>query len=249
MAGGGHARRGRGRVKAAAILIIGDEVLSGEVRDENGPWLVGRLTALGTRIERISTVRDRAPDIVDELRRLRATADAVVVSGGIGPTHDDLTRPAVASALGVPLERHPGADAHVRRWYGERTTEAELSMADLPRGSRLLIGAKTTALGFFVSGVYVLPGVPFLLRDLIEGSAAEFSGPPLHRVEVTLARREGEIAEALTRLQASALDTAIGSYPSIDPDGSWSTRIVVRSSDAARAASVAAEVRAAFGSP
>ena len=105
-------------MKAAAILIIGDEVLSGEVRDENGPWLVGRLTALGTRIERISTVRDRMADIVDELRRLRAHTDAVVVSGGIGPTHDDLTRPAVATALGVPLERHPGADAHVRRWYG-----------------------------------------------------------------------------------------------------------------------------------
>lgn len=235
-------------MKAASILIIGDEVLSGEVRDENGPWLVGRLTALGTRIECISTVRDRMADIVDELRRLRAHTDAVVVSGGIGPTHDDLTRPAVATALGVPLERHSEADAHVRRWYGERTTDAELAMADLPRGSRILKGAKTTALGFFVSGVYVLPGVPFLLRDLIEGSASEFSGPPLHRVEVTLARREGEIAEALTRLQASALDTAIGSYPSVDPDGVWSTRIVVRSPDAARAALVAAQVRSAFSS-
>ena len=234
-------------MKAAAILIIGDEVLSGEVRDENGPWLVGRLTALGTRIERISTVRDRMADIVDELRRLRAHTDAVVVSGGIGPTHDDLTRPAVATALGVPLERHPDADAHVRRWYGARTTDAELAMADLPRGSRLLIGAKTTALGFFVSGVYVLPGVPFLLRDLIEGSGAEFAGPPLHRVEVSLARREGEIADALTRLQASALDTAIGSYPSVDPDGVWSTRIVVRSPDAARASAVADQGRLAFG--
>lgn len=234
-------------MKAAAILIIGDEVLSGEVRDENGPWLVGRLTGFGTRIERIATVRDRMPDIVEELRRLRAVADAVVVSGGIGPTHDDLTRPAVATALGVPLERHPDADAHVRRWYGDRTTDAELAMADLPKGSRLLRGAKTTALGFCVSGVYVLPGVPFLLRDLVEGSAAEFAGPPLHRVEVTLARREGEIADALTRLQASALDTAIGSYPSVDPDGVWSTRIVVRSPDAARASAVAAQVRLAFG--
>lgn len=234
-------------MKAAAILIIGDEVLSGEVRDENGPWLIGRLAAFGTRIERLATVRDRLGDIVDELRRLRSHADAVVVSGGIGPTHDDLTRPAVAAALGVPLERHPDADAHVRRWYGDRTTDAELAMADLPRGSRLLIGAKTTALGFFVAGVYVLPGVPFLLRDLVEGSAAEFSGPPLHRVEVSLTRREGEIAEGLARLQAAALDTAIGSYPSVDPDGVWSTRIVVRSPDAARASAVADQVRSAFG--
>src|SRR2546428_14066019 len=116
-------------MKTAALLIVGDEVLTGEVRDENGPWMIGRLAALGTRVVRLSVVPDRLGDIVQELTRLRALADAVLVSGGIGPTHDDLTRPAVAAALGVPLEGHPEAAARIRGWYGAKPTDAELSMA------------------------------------------------------------------------------------------------------------------------
>lgn len=233
-------------MRTAAILVVGDEVLSGEVRDENAPFLLARLSTLGARVVRTAAVRDVLAEIVDEVRRMRAVADVVLVTGGIGPTHDDVTRPAIAAAIGVPLERLPAAEAHVRRWYGAATTEAELSMADLPRGSRLLAGAKTSALGFAVGGVYVFPGVPFLLRDLVEGSAAEFAGDPLHRVEILTALREGEIAQALTAVQVGAPDAAIGSYPSIDRAGVWSTLIVVRSTDAARAEAVGAEVRRAF---
>ena len=233
-------------MRTTALLIIGDEVLSGEVTDENGPYLIARLSALGSRVVRLVAVPDRLEEIVHELRSLRAMADAVIVAGGIGPTHDDLTRPAVALALGVPIERHAEAEARVRRWYGERTTPAELTMADLPRGSRLLRGARSTTLGFCVAGVYVLPGVPSLLRDLMEGMASEFIGPPLHREEVHTDLREGEIADALARIQSASLDVAIGSYPSVDGDGRWHTKIVMRSLDAGRAVHVADEVRAAF---
>ena len=233
-------------MKTAGILIVGDEVLSGEVRDENGPWLLGRLSSLGSRVVRVAIVPDRAEEISQELRRLRGAADAVLVSGGIGPTHDDVTRPAVAEALGVPLEVHPEAEARVRQWYGERTTEAELSMALLPRGSRLLRGAKTNTLGFSASGVYVMPGVPFLLRDIVEGCAHEFAGEALHREEIHTALREGEIAPDLSLIQGRALDVAIGSYPVMDGAGTWTTRIVVRSTDPARSSAVAGEVRAAF---
>ena len=233
-------------MRTAAILVIGDEVLSGEVVDANAPFLLARLAALGARVVRTAAVRDVALDVVHEVRRMRAVADVVLVSGGIGPTHDDITRPAIAAALGVPLERHAAAVAHIRRWYGAATTEAELSMADLPRGSRLLHGATTSALGFAVSALYVFPGVPVLLRDLVEGSAAEFTGEPLHRAEVTTELREGEIAPALAALQAGALDVAIGSYPAMDAEGVWRTRIVVRSLDRARAEAVAADVLEAF---
>ncbi len=233
-------------MRTAAILIVGDEVLSGEVRDENGPYLLARLSASGARVVRTAAVRDELGEIADEIRRMRAAADVVLVSGGIGPTHDDLTRPAVAAALGVPLERLPAAEAHVRRWYAAATTEAELTMADLPRGSRLLAGVATSALGFTVSGVYVFPGVPFLLRDLVEGCASEFAGDPLHRAEVVTDLREGELADALTAIQANAPDTAIGSYPSVDRAGVWTTRIVVRAADRARAEAVAGDVREAF---
>jgi molybdenum cofactor synthesis domain-containing protein len=233
-------------VKTASVLVIGDEVLSGEVRDENGPWLVSRLSALGSRVVRVATVRDVLEDVVEELARMRGAVDAVLVSGGIGPTHDDVTRQAVAVALGVPLERHPEAEARVRSWYGDRTTDAELTMACLPRGSRLLRGARTEALGFVVAGIHVFPGVPWLLRDLVDGSADAFEGSALHREEVVTSLREGEIAVDLGLIQSRALDVAIGSYPTPHRDGTWTTRVVVRSPDLARAAAVAGEVRAAF---
>jgi molybdenum cofactor synthesis domain-containing protein len=232
-------------VKTASVLIVGDEVLAGEVRDANGPYLVERLTALGTRVVRVVTVPDREPDVVGELRHLRGMADAVLVSGGIGPTHDDVTRPSVAAALGVPLEQHEEAADRIRRWYGDKTTDAELSMSFLPRGSRLLSGLRTGTFGFAVASVYVMPGVPSLLRDIAEGMADEFRGAPLHREEVHTDLREGEISDDLTRLQSHALDVAIGSYPHLD-GGRWSTKVVVRSTDAERARSVSADVRAAF---
>jgi molybdenum cofactor synthesis domain-containing protein len=156
--------------------VIGDEVLSGEVRDENGPWLVSTLSASGTRVSRVVIVGDRLDDVVDELVRMRGTVDAVLVSGGIGPTHDDVTRPAVARALGVPLERHEGAETRIRSWYGARTTDAELTMAMLPRGSRLLCGARTSTLGSS-SGIQVLRRSS-LLRDL---STARSPSSPARR--------------------------------------------------------------------
>ena len=233
-------------MKTAGILIVGDEVLSGEVRDENGPWLLARLAALGSRVVRVGIVPDKKEEIVQELRRLRGAADAVLVSGGIGPTHDDVTRPAVAEALGVPLEVHAEAEARVRQWYGDRTTPAELSMALLPRGARVLRGARTNTLGFAAGGVYVMPGVPFLLRDILEGCAPEFAGASLHREEIHTTLREGEIAPDLTLIPGRALDVAIGSYPVMDDEGRWTTRIVVRSTDPSRSTAVAAEVREAF---
>jgi molybdenum cofactor synthesis domain-containing protein len=233
-------------VKTAGILIVGDEVLSGEVRDENGPFLISRLAAFGSRVVRVSVVADAIDEIAGGLNALRAVADAVVVSGGIGPTHDDLTRPAVAKAVGVPLELHPQARDQVSLWYGDRATEAERRMAWLPRGSRVLRGPRTNTLGFAVAGVYVLPGVPSLLRDLVEGLSAEFAGPSLHREEVHTDLREGEIAEDLTRIQSVSLDVAIGSYPTLDASGRWRTRIVVRSADGDRASVVAETIRSAF---
>jgi molybdopterin-biosynthesis enzyme MoeA-like protein len=173
-------------------------------------------------------------------------ADAVLVSGGIGPTHDDVTRPSVAAALGVPLEPHAEASERIRRWYGDKTTEAELSMSFMPRGSRLLPGQKTGTFGFAVAGVYVMPGVPSLLRDIVEATADEFRGPALHREEVHTDLREGEIADDLTRLQAHSLDVAIGSYPHLDGRGRWTTKVVVRSTDLGRSKTVATEVRRAF---
>jgi molybdenum cofactor synthesis domain-containing protein len=228
-------------VDTAAALIVGDEILTGEVADENGPFLVRALAREGVRLARLVTAPDHAPSVVQELRRLSAIADAVVVSGGIGPTHDDVTRPAVAEALGLPLVENEHAVRRIHGFFREGVTEAELSMARMPAGSRLIDGPETGTFGFGVCGVYVLPGVPFLFRDVAQALARELKGLPLHRAVVTTERREGEIATCLAEVQAGAADVAIGSYPVWD-GGRWHVRVVLRSLDPLRLQSALGEV-------
>jgi molybdenum cofactor synthesis domain-containing protein len=232
-------------VQSAAVLIVGDEILSGEIADSNGPYLIRRLSSVGVRVVRQVVAPDEESVIADELARLRALADAVVVAGGIGPTHDDVTRPAVARVLGLPLEPHADAVLRIRALFRGRETPADLGMALWPRGARLLHGARTGTFGFCASGVYVLPGVPALFEDLVESLAGDFAAPPLHRTEILTRRSEGEIAEGLATAQGGAADVRIGSYPVLE-DGRWHVRVVVRGRDPARIEQVARGLRPAL---
>jgi molybdenum cofactor synthesis domain-containing protein len=229
-------------MRTAAILIVGDEILSGEIRDENGPWMLQRLAASGVRVERLAACPDREDEIVAELRRLRALADAVVISGGIGPTHDDVTRQAMARALGLPLVPLPEAEEKIRGFFGAATTASDLEMALLPEGARLVRGPRTGGFGFHVAGLYGFPGVPFLLRDLTEAILPEFRGAPLTRVEMHTDLREGEIAVGLTEAQRAAPEVAIGSYP-VFTEGRWIVRVVVRGEEAGRVSACEQDVR------
>ena len=224
-----------------AVLIVGDEILRGEIDDENAPYLLRELREAGVPVERIVTVPDRTELIVEELRRLRGLADAVVVSGGLGPTHDDVTRRAVAEALGTDLVVHPEAEARVRGFYAERVTDAELEMACMPRGARLVDGLRTKTFGFEVQRVYALPGVPFLFRDIVDGLKERFAEAPLHRRFVETLRREGQIAPCLAAVQERSPDVAIGSYPIYDA-GAWRVRVVLRGADPDRLDEVLREV-------
>jgi molybdenum cofactor synthesis domain-containing protein len=228
---------------SACILIVGDEILSGEIRDENAPFLLRILAQGGVEVRRVVTAPDQRDAIVEEIRHLRALADAVVVSGGMGPTHDDVTRPAVAEALGVALETNPEAERRIRAWYREKVTPAELGMARMPCGAELLEGPETGTFGFCVAAVYVLPGVPFLFRDVAALLPPRFLGRPVHRRELRSDRREGEIAPDLARLQGECLDVAIGSYPVFE-GGRWHVRVVLRATDPARLAEVEDALRA-----
>jgi molybdenum cofactor synthesis domain-containing protein len=230
-------------VRTATLLIVGDEILSGEVVDENGPYLLKRFAQAGVKVERVAVAPDAEGPIAEELLRLRALGDAVIVSGGIGPTHDDVTRPAVSRVLGLPLESHPAAEGRIRAFYRERVTEAELSMALWPQGAQCVVGQKTGTIGFACCGVYVLPGVPVLFRDLVDSIATEFAAPPLHRQELVTRRREGEIALGLAECQGRACDVRIGSYPVLEETG-WHVRVVLRGVDPARVEAVAREVMA-----
>lgn len=229
-------------MSSVAVLIVGDEILKGEIDDENAPYLLRELREVGVPVERVVTVPDRRELIVVELQRLRGLADAVIVSGGLGPTHDDVTRMAVAEALGKELVVHPEAEARVRGFYAERVTDAELAMACMPCGARLVDGLVTGTFGFEVEGVYALPGVPFLFRDIVDALKSSFAEVPLHRLVIETRRREGQIAPCLAAAQERSPDVAIGSYPIYEEAGSWRVRVVLRCADPERLAEVAREV-------
>jgi molybdenum cofactor synthesis domain-containing protein len=213
--------------RTAFILIIGDEILSGEVLDENAGFLARALTELGMRVVGMRVVPDTLEGIVSAVQSARAAADLVIATGGIGPTHDDVTRQAIAESLGVPCERHPEAEVRLRRGYGHEITDSELEMADLPRGSRLLTGPRSGAYGFAVGEVHVFPGIPGLLRDIFSAVAADWEPQGYFRREFLTMRREGHIAPGLRAIQAAHPTVAIGSYP-IRTDEGYRVRIVLR---------------------
>lgn len=226
----------------AHLLIIGNEVLSGEVADLNIQFLTKRLTGLGTRVHSVRVVRDEDDVIVAAIRELLGHDAPLLVTGGIGPTHDDRTRGAVAMATDRPLTRHAEAEKQLRAGYGPGLTESELEMAMLPAGARLSLGPRSGVFGFVIDRIYVFPGVPDLLADVFESVAVEFAGRPDHRIEITTSLREGNFAEALGRLAAEYPDVAIGSYPTRGGSG-WSVRLILRGPDSARVEAAAARVR------
>jgi molybdopterin-biosynthesis enzyme MoeA-like protein len=216
-------------------------VLSGEVADRNITFLTRRLTELGTRVRGIRIVPDEDDLIVEAVREGVAPGHPLLVTGGIGPTHDDRTRGAVARALDLPMVRHAEAEERLRTGYGPRLTAAELEMAMLPSGARLAPGPRSGVYGFVVGPVYVFPGVPDLLADVFEAVAADFAGAPEHRVEVATRLKEGDFAVALTAVAADFPDVAIGSYPTRDESG-WMVRLILRGPDPARVAEAAERV-------
>ncbi len=218
--------------RTAIILVIGDEILSGDVRDENSGYLAAELTRLGIGVVEIRVVPDRLETIVAALGEVLRGDDLVLVSGGIGPTHDDVTRQAVAMALGVSIQRHPQAEQLLREGYGPSITEAEVAMADLPVGSDLLPGLRTQVQGFRVGNLHVMPGVPHLLRDIFARLVLEWGGTGCECVELRTNLREGQLADGLRRIQAECQEVSIGSYPFLEGDR-YKLRIVLRAAEPA----------------
>jgi len=203
----------------AAALVIGSEVLSGKVADENGPYLARRLRELGVDLAAIHVVPDRVDAIVEALSLERRRVEWVLTSGGVGPTHDDLTLPAVARALGrrvVRDERMEGVlrAMHARHHPGETLPEVALRMADLPEGTQLLGDPSFPTL--VVENVIMLPGVPSFLRHQFERVAERLAGPPFHLVCLYLLPGEDRVAVALEVVSRSHPDVEIGSYPRFD---------------------------------
>ena len=228
---------------SAAILIIGNEILSGRTRDANMAFLGERLTALGIPVVEARIVPDDRDAIGTAVNDLRSRCTYVFTSGGIGPTHDDITAAAVARAFGVPLERNAAALRLLESHYPpDMLNAARLSMADIPVGAVLIDNPVSRAPGFRLDNVHVLAGVPQILQAMFDGLACGVGGgaPPVAKT-VSCDIGEGTVAAGLAAIEAAHPGVSIGSYPYFRPGGHGAS-LVVRGTDADLVASAAAAV-------
>lgn len=229
--------------RSAALIIVGDEILSGEVQDRNTPFLARRMWELGILVRRIVVVSDRLDEIAEEIRRQIERSDYVVLTGGLGPTHDDVTRQAVALALDLPLEVHAEARDLLAADYGGGLTEAEARMAELPRGARLLRGRQQLAFAFQAGKVLAFPGVPDLLQDVFEAAEEQLRCDPFCKETIWVRGKEGDFSETLAAVQARHPGVGIGSYP-VFLDGRYRCKLVLRAREPAALASAVSDIQA-----
>ncbi|MDE3078817.1 MAG: competence/damage-inducible protein A [Paracoccaceae bacterium] len=221
----------------AAMLVIGDEILSGRTRDSNMHHLAGQLTRHGIVLKEARVVADEQPAIVAAVNALRAAYDHVFTSGGIGPTHDDITADAIAAAFGVTIDVRDDARAILAAHYAQTGTElnaARLRMARIPDGATLIDNPVSRAPGFSLGNVHVMAGVPSVFEAMVASVLPTLTGgDPLLSQNIRVMRGEGEIATALGALAAEFPDLSFGSYPFVR-DGVYGTNLVVRGTDAVR---------------
>ena len=199
--------------KTAGIILIGNEILSGKIRDENAAYLCRELRALGVDVRRISVIPDEVGLIADEVATFTKAFDLVFTSGGVGPTHDDVTIEGVARAMAVPVVRHPELVALLERYYRGKVTEAALRMAEIPEGAELVTGGTLRFPTILMRNVYVLPGVPEIFRQKFDALRERFRDQPIHLKNVFVRIGEGTLADYLNRLLESFPLLQLGSYP------------------------------------
>ncbi|GBE42443.1 NMN amidohydrolase-like protein YfaY [bacterium BMS3Bbin10] len=222
-------------IVTAALIVIGDEILSGRTRDRNIGYIAEYMTRIGIRLREVRVVGDVEDEIVDALNALRAAYDYVFTTGGIGPTHDDITAESVAKAFGVPIEIDERAVALMReRYEAKDLTETRLRMARIPQGAELIENSVSRAPGFMIGNVIVMAGVPKIMQVMLDDVAPRLrTGRKLLTRSVRVDRPEGEMAPGLAKLQEEFSDVPMGSYPFFE-NGRLGTNLVLRSSDEGR---------------
>lgn len=221
----------------AAMLVIGDEILSGRTRDANMHYLAGELTSHGVDLREVRVVSDDAPAIVAAVRALSGGYDHVFTSGGIGPTHDDITADCIAEAFGAPIDVREDARALLAAHYerqGSELNEARLRMARIPDGASLIDNPVSVAPGFSIENVHVMAGVPSVFQAMVASVLATLKGgAPLLSQSLRIERGEGDIAGPLRKLAQDFPELSIGSYP-YQKNGVYGANIVVRGHDGAQ---------------
>ena len=233
-------------IVTAAFLVIGDEILSGRTKDKNIGYLAQYLTAIGIDLSEVRVVPDMEERIVEAVRELSARYTYVFTSGGIGPTHDDITADSMAKAFGVPIDHDPRAVEILRNFYPEgQLTEARMRMARIPQGADLIENSVSKAPGFRIGNVHVMAGVPSIMQAMLDAVAPTLkTGQRMLSEAVDADLPESRIAASLREIQDAHPGVMIGSYPR-SVDGRFSTQIVVRSRDEELLQQAADAVRAA----
>jgi molybdenum cofactor synthesis domain-containing protein len=200
-------------VPTAGIVIIGDEILSGKFVEENAAFLIGELRALGVDLRRITVVPDDLEDIAATVVASSARFDHVFTSGGVGPTHDDVTMAAIAHAFGTTVTRHPDLEARVRGYWKEKLADANLRLADVPAGAELVYGKDQIWPVVAYRNVYIMPGVPTLFRRKFIDIRDRFRAVPVTAARVYTDLEEGELAPHLDAVVRDFATVRVGSYP------------------------------------
>ena len=222
------------RTWTAALVVIGDEILSGRTEDKNVAQVARWLNGQGIRLSEVRIVPDQQSAIIEAVNSLRQDHDYVFTTGGIGPTHDDITVDSIAAALGVPVIVHPDARAILEDYYRDRPpglTEARLRMARVPAGAELIPNPTSGAPGVKVANVYILAGVPNIAKSMLEALDGKLEGGrPVVSVTVRAHAAESDVAELLKEVQDKHRGVSIGSYPFYRA-GAFGADFVVRSED------------------
>ncbi len=227
----------------AALLVIGDEILSGRTKDKNIGTVADHLTEIGIALKEVRVVGDDEAEIVAAVNALRARYTYVFTTGGIGPTHDDITADSMGVAFSVAVEEHPQALAIMAEAYAKRGlpfTPARRRMARTPVGAELILNSVSAAPGFRMGNVIVMAGVPDIMKAMLPDATCHLrTGPRMNSVSIVLARPEAEIAELFAAHQKVYPDVVMGSYPTFN-DGRYRTELVLRCTDTDRLAAARA---------
>ena len=228
------------QIVTAAVLVIGDEILSGRTKDKNIGYIAEYLTALGIDLMEVRIVGDEESAIVDALNALRKRYTYVLTTGGIGPTHDDITADCVAKAFGVPIDVDPRALAIMQERLaatGAEMNEARLRMTRIPKGADLVLNKVSGAPGIWIENVIVMAGVPSIMQAMLDEVAPKLeTGVRMLTETIRADAREGDIGTELGEIANAIAGVMIGSYPFFDPQLGPNTNVVLRSRDAEKLA-------------
>ncbi len=218
--------------RTAAALVIGNEILSGKVVDTNAAFLCGELRALGVELKRIVVIPDELDAIAEAIVDLHPRFEVLFTSGGVGPTHDDITIEGIARGLGRRVIRHPVLEEKIRAFSGTKINEAQLKMADVPEGAELIYGDDLNFPAVMVENIYILPGIPELFRSKFLALKSRFAADPYYLRVIYTSENETSIAEHLNATMAEFPELLLGSYPKLNhPE--YRVRLTLESKDRA----------------